>query len=445
VATKPDVSWRGVLFWPLEWLFLAVATVNLVWVIFDLSYVQLRDFYVLRVPELVRLYDPMKGIEPHRITERYLRTVDAYKAAADAGDATREAALLPVLRILSAQIVDDSPFELAGKQGTLERIKNRIRRHVGDSSSKQSFLRFWSGQNMTPTRRVQQLEFFDKQLRPLFAVNYYRNYGEDGEFVDGYFRRVDVWFMGIFALELMLRTFVTYRSHPRWTWQRCFSENSFDGLNLLPAVNLIPGVHLGWLALARVFTYGDRLERLGIFPSPIAGIIHRYSMAIADEVTDLVVVKALAQVQDAVRTADLTAMLPRAAQAAPRASNDPPTAIDGFVKEQTAMVVKEVLPQVRPELEQLLAHSIKQSLPLPNRLTSGLVNATLNAAYGAANGVLKADPEGERLTRQLLDKLLRTLSAEWREHGTVQDAQQLIVTLLEQARRDYIRRNGMDA
>ena len=51
------------------------ATVNLVLVFFDLSYVPWRDFYFRRLPEITRLYDPVKGIEPHRDTKKYLEAV----------------------------------------------------------------------------------------------------------------------------------------------------------------------------------------------------------------------------------------------------------------------------------------------------------------------------------------------------------------------------------
>ncbi|MFN5239928.1 MAG: hypothetical protein ACK5CG_05270, partial [Aphanizomenon sp.] len=51
------------------------ATINLVLVFFDLSYVPWRDFYFRRVPVITQLYDPIKGIEPHRDTKKYLESV----------------------------------------------------------------------------------------------------------------------------------------------------------------------------------------------------------------------------------------------------------------------------------------------------------------------------------------------------------------------------------
>lgn len=441
-----EVDRRGRLFWPLEWLLLAVASVNLVWFLFDFSYLYLHDFYTLNAPQVIQWYDPMKGIERHRTTEKYLVTVDELKQVLAGGNATSPAAqvLLSSLRAQSKSIIDDSPFELVDKQGKLERIKNRIRRHMKSRSATGSFQAFWSAGNLTPSRAATEIKFFDQQLRPGFEMNYYRSYGEDGDFVNNYWRRVDLWFMAVFAGELVLRVAVTRIRYPRLGLQGAIVDNGFDLLNLIPAVNLIPGVHLGWLGLIRIFSYGDRLQRLGAFPSPVAVLINRYSALIADQVTDLVVVKVFDQMQEAVLQTDFTKILPAATRAAPNVANNPPTAIDGFVRDQTKIVVKEVLPQVRPELEQLLTYSVKKSVPLPAVMTSGLVTATLNAAYGAADGALKEDPEGTRLTRQLIDKLLSTLGQEWRMHGTAQDAKEIVIELLQQTKLDYIKRNEVE-
>ncbi|HEY9874724.1 MAG TPA: hypothetical protein V6D12_14895, partial [Candidatus Obscuribacterales bacterium] len=53
-----------------------VAVINLALVLFDLSYIPWRDLYLREFPSIVTSYDPFKGIEPHRATQKYLNTVD---------------------------------------------------------------------------------------------------------------------------------------------------------------------------------------------------------------------------------------------------------------------------------------------------------------------------------------------------------------------------------
>jgi hypothetical protein len=53
-----------------------IALINLILVVFNTSYIPLRNFYVRQFPLVVSVYDPIKGIQPHPVTQNYLRTVD---------------------------------------------------------------------------------------------------------------------------------------------------------------------------------------------------------------------------------------------------------------------------------------------------------------------------------------------------------------------------------
>ena len=59
-----------------ERLMAIIATINFALVLFDLSYIPWRDFYLREIPSLIQVYDPIKGIEPHRETQAYLNRVN---------------------------------------------------------------------------------------------------------------------------------------------------------------------------------------------------------------------------------------------------------------------------------------------------------------------------------------------------------------------------------
>src|SRR4028118_1238796 len=68
---------------PIQWwakLSALIALFNLALVLFNITYVPLRDFYLRQLPGVVALYDPVKGIEPHPVTVKYLNTVDQLSA-----------------------------------------------------------------------------------------------------------------------------------------------------------------------------------------------------------------------------------------------------------------------------------------------------------------------------------------------------------------------------
>ncbi|MFM6282335.1 MAG: hypothetical protein ACKN9K_28575, partial [Dolichospermum sp.] len=110
-----------------ERLMAMTATVNLILVLFDLSYVPWRDFYFRKLPGITQFYDPIKGIETHRDTKQYLEAVRELKAQIiQTGlNSFPVKTKLENLRFLSQEMIETNPFAGAGKSGTLEKIKNR--------------------------------------------------------------------------------------------------------------------------------------------------------------------------------------------------------------------------------------------------------------------------------------------------------------------------------
>lgn len=93
-------------------LLAAIALLNLLLVLFNLSYLSLRDTYLQYTPALVRLYDPVKGIEPHPDTEIYLATVARLKEELSQSglQARSTAKLFTSLREQSLTLIAEDPF-----------------------------------------------------------------------------------------------------------------------------------------------------------------------------------------------------------------------------------------------------------------------------------------------------------------------------------------------
>lgn len=224
-----------------------LAVVNLLLVIFNLTYVPLRDFWLTGrvsvgdirsayfelegitieliphpVSQLITQYDTLKGIVPDRDTEEYLILVEQLQQelAENNKDLTSPevSRLLRDLRWRSAEIIDNNPFAEANKTGTLERIKNEMREHLPNSanSAKQAFRQFWSVENLQDNLE-EELDFFDTEIQPLFASNYYRYLSDNGGYVD-YFGFIDFPFGVIFGLEFLTRTWFISRRRTGVSW-----------------------------------------------------------------------------------------------------------------------------------------------------------------------------------------------------------------------------------
>ena len=121
-----------------------IALINLMLVTFDVSYIRFRDLYLKVVPEFTIWYgETFKGIEPERATVRYLDTVALLEEqVAQTGLGSIQArVILSQLQQQSIAIIDENPFAIADKSGTLELIKNKMRDRIGTDSAKKCFPR----------------------------------------------------------------------------------------------------------------------------------------------------------------------------------------------------------------------------------------------------------------------------------------------------------------
>jgi len=136
------------------------AAVNLVWVAFDITYVPFRTFWLQRnltplpqvplvvpltvLPDITPLYDPVKGIEPHRETQAYLRQFQDLDLALSAQVPLVSTAAQRRRQVeLTLALINENPFAASGNSGTLEKTQEpssparraRLRQAVRRSSA----------------------------------------------------------------------------------------------------------------------------------------------------------------------------------------------------------------------------------------------------------------------------------------------------------------------
>ncbi len=290
---------------PLVWdvIMVYVATVNVGLILFDLTYLNMRPFYFRYVPALVRLYDPVKGIQPNPVTEAIMEhaaAVEALLAAGDDGAALREN--LERLRELSRRMVMEDPFERSGQSRNLLIIERVVADavHGGDaalldrSAEVEAFRRFWTPDR---DRLVRHLGIYDRRIGPLLAVNYYRGYDLDGKLED-HFWKLDLPFLIVFWVEFAVRWVLAIRksTYPRW-----FFFPIVDWYDLL---GLLPYRHLRFFRLFRIISIYVRLRRStlsGVGEDVVTRSVSYLTEIVAEEVSDRVAVRILTELQEEIR------------------------------------------------------------------------------------------------------------------------------------------------
>lgn len=439
-----------------EKLMAVVAIADVAFVIFDLSYISLRDYYYRYAPDpLHEWYDDIKGIEPYRDTAQYLETVNQLEEQVTAtGIQSPEVRpYLEELRERSEAMIDENPFQLANKTGSLERIKKAIRDRMESDSAKDAFTEFWSRQHLTSDSWQDEIEFFNETIRPKMETNYFRSTSIRGTFTDLYWT-IDVWFIAIFGLEFIARTWTIAR-RVGIPWKEAWLLRWYDIFFLIP----FSGLGLPILALSRLIPLTFRFDQSNLVNlQPLRAQINQGIVAaLAGEITETVVIRVIDQLQSAVdqdAVAELVAP-PKQEYIDLNDINEIEVLSQRFVQ----LSVYEVLPEIKPDLEALLLHSLTNGLkdtPLytsfqafpgmkdtPDRVAQEVVSQLTTTLYDVIRGAVE-DPVGAELFDRLVQNFVQVLSREVGQPKNVNEIQDLISDFLEEVKINYVRRSKIE-
>ncbi|MEL6927572.1 MAG: hypothetical protein AAFO95_02920 [Cyanobacteria bacterium J06600_6] len=457
----------------LERLMALIAVVNLIIVAFDLSYVPLRDFYLSgqvtiggintayvqfagieldllpdTASEFITQYDVVKGILPNRDTEEYLTKVAQLEQeiAVNGVKSPNANALFGDIRRRSIEIIQTDAFSEANKTGSLERIKNRMRSHVPnqDNSAKMSFWRYW-----TPAyfdgKVEKELAFFATEIKPLFETNYYRVIGENGGYVD-YFGYIDFPFGVLFALEFLGRSWFISRRRVGVSWLDAMLWRWYDIFFLLPIWR--------WL---RVIPVTIRLSQAQLIDlSAIQRQVSQGLVAgIAEDVTEVVIIRLIDQIQSSVRNGDVSRLLSQQT-ANPYIDLNDTNEIAELVRIFARVLADRVIPAIQPEAEILLQYSVDKTLRqssayrgikmLPggdrtvSTISKQLVSQTYSAFATTLQAILAEDEQFDRLLESLVSNVGKSMSSELQAQQSMNRIELLIVDFLEEVKVNYVQR-----
>jgi hypothetical protein len=457
---------------------------NYLLVIFDATYIPLRDFWLqgrfqvtlLRFNEPIKLgpiafqelqfplrdpwefpfvtvvsqYDTVKGIKPYRATVEYLQTVDNLEKAiqSDRTPAERKEVddLLEELRQDSTTIIETNPFQIANKTGTLEKIKNKMRERIfgtENASAKDSFRTFWSREYLNREGVEKSFRFFDRQIRPLIETNYYRPIGENGLPIDN-FEAIDFIFGIIFLTEFLIRTWWISRTHIGLRWFEAMLWRWYDVFLFIPV--------LRWL---RIIPTVLRLDQAGFLDLKVIReqTTRGFVASIAEEITETIIVRVINQMQGYLRRGELQDFLNHHSSREFIDLNET-NEIAEIIKLFIAVIVDKVLPQIQPEAEALLQHNLDkalantpayqslQALPgmkdLQTRLSDRVSKQLYQAFTDLARDLAKEDKTAEQLLEKLIERFTQEMGTELQCRHSLDRLEALLIALLEEIKVNYV-------
>ncbi|MGK7886011.1 MAG: hypothetical protein AB4057_15480, partial [Crocosphaera sp.] len=415
-----------------------------------------------RVSNFITQYDIIKGIEPYRDTAQYLRRVEdlneavnqliSQQAFADSDVIETEKlqqnieTILADIRQRSVAMVEQNPFQIANKTGTLERIKNKMRRHVFDneeSSAKKSFRKFWSAENFKQNGWRNELNFFDQEIAPLIATNYFRPVGESGEPFDN-FGLIDTPFFLLFLMEFLARTWFISRRHTGVSWFDATLWRWYDIFLLIPIFRFL-----------RIIPLTIRLDEANLidFKAIKKQASQGFVAGIAQDITEVVIIQVVDQVQGTINNGTIREVLIKQNTTQYIDINDVNETSE-LVKLMANLIINKVLPEIRPEAEEFLRYNVEKALiqtpayqglenvpgikTMQSQLTERLVSQLYQGLSVGLQGLLIEDAEFDRLLEKLVEKFSTSLGNELQAEHSIEQIESLLNDLLEEIKINYI-------
>ena len=446
------------------------ASFNLAWVVFDISYLPLRTFWLQRnltpvpslplvvpltvLPDITPLYDPVKGIEPHRETQAYLASFRRLDAALQAADAAGlPSAGTQTLRrrqvALTLQMINDNPFAASGNAGTLEKLKNRLRQRAGLDSARQSATLLLSDPWLEQRDWRSERRFWNQQVLPLVATSYWRSIDENGRPTDHFWRFDLLFFQSVFALDIVLRVLRLRRRFPGLSWRDALLRRWIDLPLLLPFWRLL-----------RLVPVVERLSAAGLINvEPLRAAVSRGVVSLlALELFEVLALQLVDGTQSLLRSPQWPRWI-RSLRSHQSVSVNEERELVELLRLWGPLVLGQVAPRLSVELQALLNHALQQSLRempggailppgLGRQLAAGVTDTLLELSRSTAGRLSQRDNRQLELLQQVADRFWEELAASLERGSTLERSQHLLCALLQQVKLDYIaqvNRSGIDA
>lgn len=252
--------------------------------------------------------------------------------------------------------------------------------------------------------------------------------------------------MILFTIELLGRTFLTKRRYSHLSWLEAILWRWYDLLLLIPIWR--------WLRVIPVTVRLDQTKLIDFYL--VRRQIHQGILAnFAEEITEIVVVQVINQVQGSIQRGEITRWILESENVRSYIDINNINEVEAMTGLLIKTLVNQVLPKIQPEVNAILVYSIQiacQQLPgynnilmLPGlgkaqtEISEQIATQITNNIYGALSHTIK-DPVVAKLSTQLIEKFTTSFTSEIQQKQVLVEIQSLLNDFLEEVKINYIQR-----
>jgi hypothetical protein len=278
----------------------AMALIDLALIGFDLTYLWSRPTYLQAAPRLAALYDPVKGIRPHPVSQRLLRELDTLRDYLEGlGDRPADphvlAAQVSGLRELTLRVMRENAFRRSEAAHMGDVLIETVAKHVGMDPAEMDYPPYQARAvtKLWPMNQAELRGFLqgrDGPLKRALRANYYRSVGLDGSPVD-HFSRLELPLLALFWLDFLIGWAVAIRRSKNWY--------RYPLVHWYDLVGLLPG-RLRVFRLFRLVSLYSRIYRgevREVRDNAIKRLTTRIARVLTEEVTNRVQLRVVDRLQ----------------------------------------------------------------------------------------------------------------------------------------------------
>jgi hypothetical protein len=285
--------------------------------------------------------------------------------------------------------------------------------------------------------------FFYREIRPLIETNYFRAWGENNQPIDN-FPLIDFPFFVIFLSDFLIRTRLISFRYSEVSWFDAMLWRWYDAFLFIPVFR--------WLRIIPLVIHLDQAELIDL-KKIRSQAVQGFVAIIAQEMTEILVIRIIDQIQDLIRQGKLSEILSKQGQKAYLDINEKNEIVE-ITRIVSQVILEKVLPQIQPDVEKFLIYNIEQILsqstpyqqlqvlPGVRSLQTQMMNQIIGQLYErtleALQSLLKQDPVFDELLENLVENLRQTTHREMTAKRSFSTIETLLTELMEEVKINYV-------
>lgn len=256
------------------------------------------------------------------------------------------------------------------------------------------------------------------------------------------FWRIDTFFIGFFGAEFLIKSLFHTRRKPGVTWFDFVLRRWYEVFLVIP-------IWHGW----RILPVLVRLHKSGLvnLDRVFAQVTYEPVAYLADTMSEYMMVRFINQAKSSIKQGDAAQVL--LAQQQPYLHVNQENTIEQITKRILDLTIYKVLPQVQPDLEELLHHNLETTIKqsdfyqilqnfspiniLPTEMTEQLANYLAKTAVDVVATTYE-DDKGRKILDNFSQEFNQSLRRELQDEKTLGELQSLLSDLLEEVKLNYI-------